>query len=52
VNAFSSFASQTQDFNISLTTTSFFWNVSDFLQGQIEQSSSHNEFREMEGSSS
>ncbi|CAP97809.1 Pc22g05210 [Penicillium rubens Wisconsin 54-1255] len=37
VNAFSSFASQTQDFNISLTTTSFFWNVSDFLQGQIEQ---------------
>ncbi|KAJ5781498.1 uncharacterized protein N7518_009981 [Penicillium psychrosexuale] len=37
VNAFSSFTSQTQDFNISLTTTSFFWNVSDFLQGQIEQ---------------
>jgi hypothetical protein len=37
VNSFSSFASQTQDFNISLTTTSFFWNVSDFLQGQIEQ---------------
>ncbi|KAJ5544887.1 hypothetical protein N7461_007191 [Penicillium sp. DV-2018c] len=37
VNAFSSFASQSQDFNISLTTTSFFWNVSDFLQGQIEQ---------------
>ncbi|KAJ5478068.1 hypothetical protein N7530_003577 [Penicillium desertorum] len=37
VNAFSGFASQTQDFNISLTTTSFFWNVSDFLQGQIEQ---------------
>ncbi|OGE48201.1 hypothetical protein PENARI_c031G07608 [Penicillium arizonense] len=37
VNAFSSFASQTQDFNISLTTTSFFWNVSDFLQGQIEE---------------
>lgn len=37
VNAFSNFASQTQDFNISLTTTSFFWNVSDFLQGQIEQ---------------
>ncbi|KAJ5440935.1 hypothetical protein N7491_003341 [Penicillium cf. griseofulvum] len=36
VNAFSSFTSQTQDFNISLTTTSFFWNVSDFLQGQIE----------------
>ena len=37
VNAFSSFTSQNQDFNISLTTTSFFWNVSDFLQGQIEQ---------------
>ncbi|CDM36810.1 hypothetical protein DTO013E5_2921 [Penicillium roqueforti] len=37
VNAFSSFTSQTQDFNISLTTTSFFWNVSDFLQAQIEQ---------------
>ncbi|KAJ5679437.1 hypothetical protein N7462_007681 [Penicillium macrosclerotiorum] len=37
VNAFSSFASQTQDFNISLTTTSFFWNLSDFLQGQIEK---------------
>lgn len=37
VNSFSSFASQTQDFNISLTTTSFFWNVSDFLQGQIEK---------------
>ncbi|KAJ5522043.1 hypothetical protein N7527_006158 [Penicillium freii] len=37
VNAFSSFTSQVQDFNISLTTTSFFWNVSDFLQGQIEQ---------------
>ncbi|KAJ5089490.1 hypothetical protein N7532_008174 [Penicillium argentinense] len=36
VHSFSSFASQTQDFNISLTTTSFFWNVSDFLQGQIE----------------
>ncbi|KAJ5168267.1 uncharacterized protein N7482_003861 [Penicillium canariense] len=37
VNSFSSFASQTQDFNISLSTTSFFWNVSDFLQGQIEE---------------
>ncbi|KAJ5570154.1 uncharacterized protein N7459_009584 [Penicillium hispanicum] len=37
VNSFSSFASQTQDFNISLSTTSFFWNVSDFLQGQIEK---------------
>lgn len=37
VNSFSSFASQTQDFNISLSTTSFFWNVSDFLRGQIEE---------------
>ncbi|KAJ5217313.1 hypothetical protein N7468_010321 [Penicillium chermesinum] len=37
VNSFSSFASQIQDFNISLTTTSFFWTVSDFLQGQIER---------------
>lgn len=37
VNSFSSFASQTQDFNISLTTTSFFWNVSDFLRSQIER---------------
>ncbi|CEO60160.1 hypothetical protein PMG11_04799 [Penicillium brasilianum] len=37
VNSFSSFASQIQDFNISLSTTSFFWNVSDFLRGQIEQ---------------
>ncbi|KAJ6129710.1 hypothetical protein N7512_002490 [Penicillium capsulatum] len=37
VNSLSGFASQTQDFNISLTTTSFFWNVSDFLQGQIEK---------------
>jgi hypothetical protein len=37
VNSFSSFASQTQDFNISLSTTSFFWNVSDFLRGQIEK---------------
>lgn len=37
VNSLSSFASQTQDFNISLTTTSFFWNVSDFLQGQIDK---------------
>ncbi|KAJ5107870.1 hypothetical protein N7456_004545 [Penicillium angulare] len=37
VDALSSFASQKQDFNISLTTTSFFWTVSDFLQGQIEK---------------
>lgn len=37
VDSLSSFASQQQDFNISLTTTSSFWNVSDFLQGQIER---------------
>ncbi|OJI86786.1 hypothetical protein ASPTUDRAFT_115753 [Aspergillus tubingensis CBS 134.48] len=37
VDSFSKFALQQQDFNISLTTTSSFWNVSDFLQGQIEQ---------------
>ncbi|THC98921.1 hypothetical protein EYZ11_001558 [Aspergillus tanneri] len=37
VEAFSKFAIQQQDFNISLTTTSSFWNVSDFLQGQIKQ---------------
>ncbi|PWY80612.1 endosomal peripheral membrane protein [Aspergillus heteromorphus CBS 117.55] len=37
VDAFSKFALQQQDFNISLTTTSSFWNVSDFLQGQIER---------------
>ncbi|KAE8396519.1 hypothetical protein BDV23DRAFT_878 [Aspergillus alliaceus] len=36
VDSFSKFALQQQDFNISLTTTSSFWNVSDFLQGQIE----------------
>ncbi|KOC17444.1 endosomal peripheral membrane protein [Aspergillus flavus AF70] len=36
VESFSKFALQQQDFNISLTTTSSFWNVSDFLQGQIE----------------
>lgn len=37
VESFSKFAIQQQDFNISLTTTSSFWNVSDFLQGQIER---------------
>ena len=37
VNTFSNFASQKQDFNISLTTTSFFWKISDFLEGQIER---------------
>ncbi|EAU35660.1 conserved hypothetical protein [Aspergillus terreus NIH2624] len=37
VDSFSKFALQQQDFNISLTTTSSFWNVSDFLQSQIER---------------
>lgn len=37
VNSFSNFASQQQDFNISLTTTSFFWNISDFLEKQTEK---------------
>lgn len=37
VDSFSSFASQTEDFNISLTATSFFWSVSDFLQRQTER---------------
>lgn len=37
VNSLSNFATQKQDFNISLSTTSFFWNVSDFLRGQIEK---------------
>jgi hypothetical protein len=35
VDSLSFFASQDQDFNISLTTTTFFWNVSDFLQSQV-----------------
>ncbi|EPS33574.1 hypothetical protein POX_a01431 [Penicillium oxalicum] len=37
VQSFTNFASQAQDFNISLTTTSFFWNVSDFLRERIER---------------
>ncbi|KAL4861731.1 hypothetical protein BDV12DRAFT_59684 [Aspergillus spectabilis] len=37
VESFSKFALQHQVFNISLTTTSSFWNVSDFLQGQTER---------------
>ncbi|KAK2755931.1 hypothetical protein FQN54_005727 [Arachnomyces sp. PD_36] len=36
-DTFSEFAAQKEDFNISLTTTTFFWNVSDFLQGQIDR---------------
>ncbi|KKK23526.1 hypothetical protein AOCH_006020 [Aspergillus ochraceoroseus] len=34
VDSFSKFALQQQVFNISLTTTSSFWNISDFLQDQ------------------
>ena len=43
INTFSNFASQKQDFNISLTTTSFFWKISDFIEGQIEQFSIEND---------
>ncbi|KAJ5496151.1 hypothetical protein N7539_001267 [Penicillium diatomitis] len=37
VQSLNDFASQTQDFNISLTTTTFFWNVSDFLRGRMDK---------------
>ncbi|KAK2791130.1 hypothetical protein FQN52_005086 [Onygenales sp. PD_12] len=37
VGAFSNFASQNEDFNISLTTTTSFWNLSDFLRSQIDK---------------
>jgi hypothetical protein len=36
IDALQPFCLQHDDFNISLTTTNFFWNVSDFLQGKIE----------------
>lgn len=36
VRSLFNFASQVEEFNISLTTTALFWNVSDFLQGQLE----------------
>lgn len=36
VKSFFNFASQVQEFNISLTATALFWNVSDYLQGQLE----------------
>ncbi|KAH8697541.1 putative endosomal peripheral membrane protein [Talaromyces proteolyticus] len=42
VDSFSYFASQDQDFNISLTTTTFFWNVSDFLQAEVGKFSIEN----------
>ncbi|KAI9814424.1 MAG: hypothetical protein M1827_003280 [Pycnora praestabilis] len=34
VDVLSAFCSQVEDFNISLTTITFFWNTSDFLQGR------------------
>ncbi|OAX84129.1 hypothetical protein ACJ72_01495 [Emergomyces africanus] len=37
VKAFSNFASQMEDFNISLTSTTSFWNLSDFLRSQIDK---------------
>ncbi|QSS60699.1 endosomal peripheral membrane protein [Histoplasma capsulatum] len=37
VKAFSSFASQVEDFNISLTSTTSFWNLSDFLRSQVDK---------------
>ncbi|KKZ68441.1 hypothetical protein EMCG_05900 [[Emmonsia] crescens] len=37
VRAFSNFASQVEDFNISLTSTTSFWNLSDFLRSQIDK---------------
>ncbi|KAL2360320.1 hypothetical protein RJZ56_006819 [Blastomyces dermatitidis] len=37
VKAFSNFASQVEDFNISLTSTTSFWNLSDFLRSQIDK---------------
>lgn len=36
VNALHHFAAQRDDFNISLTSTTLFWNVSDFLQTQFQ----------------
>ncbi|OJD14800.1 hypothetical protein AJ78_04888 [Emergomyces pasteurianus Ep9510] len=37
VRSFSNFASQMEDFNISLTSTTSFWNLSDFLRSQIDK---------------
>lgn len=36
VETFSKFASQKEDFNISLTSATSFWNLSDFLRSQID----------------
>lgn len=35
VETFSYFTAQKEDFNISLATTTSFWNISDFIRGQI-----------------
>ncbi|KAM5470176.1 Endocytosis and vacuole integrity protein [Microsporum audouinii] len=43
VECFYSFASQKEDFNISLTATTSFWNISDFLRVQINQFSCEDE---------
>ncbi|KAK2880688.1 hypothetical protein FQN49_000457 [Arthroderma sp. PD_2] len=43
VECFYSFASQKEDFNISLTATTSFWNISDFLRVQIDQFSCEDE---------
>ncbi|EFR03727.1 hypothetical protein MGYG_06723 [Nannizzia gypsea CBS 118893] len=43
VGCFYNFASQKEDFNISLTATTSFWNISDFLRIQIDQFSCENE---------
>lgn len=41
IKCFSCFASQAEDFNISLTTTTFFWNISDFLRKDIDGFTNH-----------
>ncbi|EFE32597.1 endosomal peripheral membrane protein (Mon2), putative [Trichophyton benhamiae CBS 112371] len=43
VECFYSFASQKEDFNISLTATTSFWNISDFLRVQIDRFSCEDE---------
>ncbi|KAJ6259107.1 hypothetical protein Dda_6004 [Drechslerella dactyloides] len=39
-----SFCAQVEDLNISLTTITYFWNISDFLQRQKSEDESDNEF--------
>ncbi|KAL1958620.1 hypothetical protein VTO42DRAFT_4217 [Malbranchea cinnamomea] len=36
ISSFSNFAAQAEDFNISLTTTTHFWNISDFLRKRMD----------------